>query len=314
MTRFVCCGVLIASIGGLQAQNAITLAGGGYGSPHLAQDAAPGQLLVVYLFGVKTNIPAAQLGALPLGSSTWTNNIDGVSVHLVQGNPAEVTPVQVRGIQQAQCSPTQACSPITGITIQVPFTIHTDYQAKGEPAPELRISESGTPVGGVTLRPVSDYVHVIDTCDNTLIFLSAAFDYPAGFCQPMVMNGQRLDTPLNPSHGGSLLAMWLYGLGATVPGPGPDLIDNLPKPVQQFQLNFDFRPNATGSPAVAGFGVTDSPRFVAYLGAGLYQINFVIPPIPAGVPLCDGVKVKSNLTVTVSGTNSFDAAQICVAP
>jgi hypothetical protein len=314
MTRFIRFGFLFASIAGVRAQNAITLAGGGYAPPRLAQDAAPGQLLVVYLFGIQTNIPVAQLGTLPLGSSIWPDNIDGVSVDLVQGNPAEITPVQVRGIQQAQCPQPQACSPITGITIQVPFSIHTDYLAKGEPVPQLRIGENGAVVGAVMLRPVSDSVHVIGTCDNTLIFLSAAFDIPQGFCVPMVMNGQRLDTLTNPSHVGDTLAMWLYGLGATTPGPGPDLINNLPKPIQQFRLNFDFRPNATGSPAVAGFGLTDSPRFVAYLGAGLYQINFTVPAIPAGVPLCDNVRVKSNLTVTVSGSNSFDAAQICVAP
>src|SRR5260370_30543783 len=126
----------------------------------------------------------------------------------------------------------------------------------------------------------------------------------------MVVNGGRLDSPRNPGPGGGAVAMYLYGLGATAPGPGPSIIDRLPRPIQQFQLNFDFRPNAPASPAVAGFGVTDSPVFIAYLGAGLYQINFLVPAIPADVPLCDGVKVKSNMTVTGSGPNSFYAPQI----
>jgi len=65
---------------------------------------------------------------------------------------------------------------------------------------------------------------------------------------------------------------------------------------------------------VAGFGVTASPLFAAYSGAGTYQVNFQVPQIPAGLPACDGQKIKSNLTVTISGSNSFDAAQICVAP
>jgi len=46
--------------------------------------------------------------------------------------------------------------------------------------------------------------------------------------------------------------------------------------------------------------------FAAHVGEGTYQVNFSVPPIPAGVPACDGVKIKSNLT--------YDAAQICVAP
>ena len=37
-------------------------------------------------------------------------------------------------------------------------------------------------------------------------------------------------------------------------------------------------------------------------------------PVPAGLPACDGVRIKSNLTVTVTGPNSSDAAQICVLP
>lgn len=45
-----------------------------------------------------------------------------------------------------------------------------------------------------------------------------------------------------------------------------------------------------------------------------HQVNFLVPPVPAGLPACDGVKIKSNLMVTVTGANSSDAAQICVAP
>src|SRR5260370_2503781 len=229
MTRIAL--LLTAAICGIHAQNAITLAGGGYRTPHPAQDVAPGQLLVVYLFGVKTTIPNAQLAALT--PSGWPDNINGVSVALVQGNPPEVTPVEVRGIQQAQCPQPEACAAITGITIQAPFSIHADYLAKGEPLPQLRIGENGKTVGGIMPAAVSDNVHVIDTCDNTLIFLSAAFDVPQVACSPMVMNGARLASPTNPGHAGSALAMYLYGLGATTPGPGPSIIDRVPSPIHQ---------------------------------------------------------------------------------
>jgi hypothetical protein len=59
--------------------------------------------------------------------------------------------------------------------------------------------------------------------------------------------------------------------------------------------------------------VTAAPLFAAHVGEGTYQVNFVVPPVPAGLPVCDGVKIKSNLTVTISGPNSYDAAQICLA-
>jgi hypothetical protein len=43
-------------------------------------------------------------------------------------------------------------------------------------------------------------------------------------------------------------------------------------------------------------------------------VNFAVPPVPAGLPACDGVRIKSNLTVTITGPNSSDAAQIGVLP
>jgi hypothetical protein len=65
---------------------------------------------------------------------------------------------------------------------------------------------------------------------------------------------------------------------------------------------------------VPDFGLTSAPLFAAYVGGGMYQLNFAVPPVPPGLPPCDGVRIKSNLTVTVAGPNSYDAAQICVTP
>jgi uncharacterized protein (TIGR03437 family) len=53
---------------------------------------------------------------------------------------------------------------------------------------------------------------------------------------------------------------------------------------------------------------------------GLYQINFVVPPLQDGELPCEagvapppGGLVNTNLTVSVGGTASFDGAGICVA-
>jgi hypothetical protein len=54
----------------------------------------------------------------------------------------------------------------------------------------------------------------------------------------------------------------------------------------------------------------------------LYQINFIVPPPPAGLPPCPdpativafGNVAPSNLTVSVGSNFSFDGAGICVQP
>ena len=126
----------------------------------------------------------------------------------------------------------------------------------------------------------------------------------------------QLNSLYNLAHGGDQLAMWAYGLGAKTE-QSPQCCNSpeqLAKPVQQVTFNFDYQANAPASRAMPGLGQTADPTFAAYVGGGVYQLNFVIPAPPADLPACDGVKVKSNLTVTVTGPNSQDAAQLCVAP
>jgi hypothetical protein len=312
--RFASTTILFANAvcclqGQIATQNAIALAGAGYNTPRGAQAVAPGQLLVISLFGIKTNIPTPQITTA--GPQGRPNSIDGVTVGLVQGNPPVTTPVEVRAIQQAQCPDPAACSPVTSLTVQIPFSLDTNV-----PFPELRISEQGTPVGGIILQHVSDSVHVLNTCDTTQIYISAADSVPHDVCFPVVLDRGKLISLYNLAQAGDEAAMWLYGLGSITDTTGPCCSgpDQLSKPINQFQLNFDFRPNAPASPAVAGFGVTAAPLFAAYVGAGTYQINFTVPPIPAGTPPCDGTVVTSNLTITASGPNSFDAARVCVSP
>ena len=56
--------------------------------------------------------------------------------------------------------------------------------------------------------------------------------------------------------------------------------------------------------------------------AGLYQVNFIVPPLPAGLAACDeiaattpyGNLILSNLTISVGSAYSFDGTGICVAP
>jgi len=292
--------------------NAIILAGAGYHVPSPSLDVAPGQVIVLHVHGITASIES-NLTPVP-SSSGFPRVLNGISIDLIQGKDATVTSLELRAAYQTHCI--DPCSPATGITLQIPFELEADFAVKGDPFPWLRINENGKSVGGVLLRPVSDNVHVINTCDDTQVFISAAVSVPQNVCAHALMVGGALNSLYNLAHAGDQLAVWLYGMGAKTQQT-PDCCsspDQLSKPVQGFALNFDFRPNAPAFPVVPGFGLTSTPLFAAYVGAGTYQVNFALPPFPAGLPACDGVRIKSNLTVTITGPNSSDAAQICVAP
>jgi hypothetical protein len=294
------------------AAGTIVLAGGGYQIPAMSLAVAPGQVIVFHMTGITTAING-NVVATP-GPNGLPTVLDGISVDLIQGQAGTVTSLPLTALYQAHCI--DPCSPVTGITLQIPFTLESNYGTNNDPAPALRVSENGTPVGAVSLAPVSDNLHVINTCDDSQVNVPAAVSVPADVCAPAVMVGDALNSLYDLAHGGDELAVWLYGLGAiTAQAPGCCVTpDQLSKPVESFQLSFDFRPNAPAFPVTPGFGLTAAPLFAAYVGGGQYQINFAVPTVPAGLPACDGVTIKSNLTVTITGLNSYDAAQLCVAP
>ena len=117
------------------AANAIILAGAGYHVPSPSLDVAPGQLIVLHVHGVTTNIDS-NLVPVP-GQSGFPHNLNGISVDLLQGKTAGATSLELRAAYQTHCI--DPCSPVTAITLQIPFELETDFAAKGDPFPSLRI-------------------------------------------------------------------------------------------------------------------------------------------------------------------------------
>jgi uncharacterized protein (TIGR03437 family) len=266
--------------------------------------------MLLSVYGIRTLPKDREVATL--SNAGWPTSLQGISVDLVQGERTTITPVSIRSIWQGFCAVPEVCSTVTGITLQIPFSLKNT----NIPFPLLRIKDNGAPVGAVSIRGVSDKIHIMNTCDATLIIVGAASTAPPNICTPAVLVNGALNSLYNLVKPGDHLAMWAYGLGnlnPEAPPPNTDPATVFPPPAF-LRLNFDYRPNAPASPAVPGHGVTATPEYIGHMGHGSYQINFAVPAPPAGLPTCDGVNIKSNLTVTLSGPNSYDAAQLCVDP
>jgi uncharacterized protein (TIGR03437 family) len=308
-----CAAMALSCTGALSQTTSVTLASQGYRMPTPLLDAAPGQVIVLHVYGVTVTSPGNTV-AERNAAGEYPKVLKGISVDLVQGNPAKTTSLPIQAMYQTICAQPGDCAPLTGITLQIPFELETQPGAGKSPA--LRISANGKLVGGVAIRAVTDNVHVLNTCDDTQTYISAAYSIPQDLCAPVVMVNNKLNSLYNLARGGDSLALWAYGLGAKTEQKTPccNSPEEFSNPVHPVTLNFDYRVNAPASRAVPGFGQTADPFFAAYVNGGMYQVNFTLPATPAGLPACDGVTVKSNLTVTVTGSNSQDAAQLCVAP
>jgi uncharacterized protein (TIGR03437 family) len=306
LRRPAACVSLLAGVFCLQialAQSGITVAGFGYQNPGKTIIAAPGQVMTVSVFGVAGRFPGA---FFPIsGSSGLPTVVESMSVNFVQGPVTDQLPI--RGVQQSSCPATGDCSPATTITIQIPYDLNPD---SGVPA-TLEIDESGTLIAEVDIKAVEDSVHIINTCDQTGIYLSVAYQVPAGTCVPMVehANGQLISASL-PAMPGETLLLWAFGLGAiTPPSPIPCCGSSfqIPQAVQPFTIGFSYI-DPTQVPLQRLAQVT--PSFVGMVGEGTYQVEFVVPPAPASLAPCSSG--SGNVKLLLSGPNSADGAGICL--
>ena len=118
--------------------------------------------------------------------------------------------------------------------------------------------------------------------------------------------------------------MYAFGLGTTTPPVPTGSIAPTGSPTNGgFRLNFDFRANVPASePPLFSFiceAIKVCPFDPLFTGltagyVGLYQVNFVVPPVPDTMFVSCGGGVVSNFTVSLYSLDrvSFDGVGICV--
>jgi len=305
----------------------------GYADP-VPLTIAPGQLLTLFVpsFGSTLTGPVkAPPGPLP-------TSLAGISAVLRQGSDQPLPIFEVQ--PSSTCStesppPANSCGSTLAVTVQIPFNIQTVCPLCERPI-SLVPSQIAVSVNGVTgpfadLTALADQVHFLTACDVVMPGSASVHSSSALPCAAMVTHADgKLVSATNPAKSGEELVAYATGLGQTNPPltGGQASTTGVPT-LTVFAIDFNYRPNALATkplgPSLSG-GVSPS-QAPLYTGAtpgfvGLYQINFIVPPAPTGLPPCVDVNstapyanvVQSNLTVSVGSIFSFDGAGICVQP
>jgi uncharacterized protein (TIGR03437 family) len=287
-----------------------TIIGAGYLFP-APINVAPGQIITVFAAGVGSTLTQPVFA----GAGNRPTSLAGISVTIQQGRniPApifEVNPIPTCG----------SCGAMTAITIQIPYGLITACGPSLTVCPDVLVltgffvTENGVAGALTELTPRADQVHILTVCDTVLAGGSGYGGGPP--CQPEVTHADgTLVSNTSPAAVGEELVAYAAGLGATNPAVPAGQPAAQPVPtLESFTLAFT-------SPSTTGVALARAvtPLFTGLTSGypGLYQINFIVPPLPSGaLPCASGATpaaAPANLTVNVIGSMSFDSAAICVS-
>ncbi len=310
MRSFVLC-LFVSACWAQSTPNAPVLASTGYLNPSLLP-VAPGQLLTLFV-----QSPLSE--ASPTVSAVFWTGSD---------QPMPVLQVQQVGACPSLSNP--GCAPSLAVTVQIPFGIpvlcplcENPIQAQGS----IAVLVNGVKSSYVDVQPLQDQVHFLTACDIAVPGSTPPPLYPTGLpCSPIITHSDGMAvSAIHPALAGEELVAYAAGLGQTNPPltAGQPAAESSPT-VTTFNVDFNYRANALATqPGTVGAPVSAALFTGATKGyTGLYQVNFVVPPPPAGLPPCvdfaaipiGGNEVQSNLTVSVGSNFSFDGAGICVQP
>ncbi len=292
--------------------SAPVLVGSGFSNP-FPITVAPGQVLTLFV-------------QPPAGYST-TEPVPGIGAVFWNGSD-EAMPILQGGSTTTGCSiPSNSgiCPNLLTVTVQVPFDAPLNPVAGSNIVVRpsgIAVFVSGEKSAYFGAQVSADHVHIVTACDA--LFDPTPIPQTNGLpCAPMITHANGTQVSVNsPAVAGEELVAYATGLGQTNPPliTGQPASANSPT-VDAFNLDFNYRPNAL---ATMPLSTAPAPLFAGATRGfvGLYQINFIVPPAPAGLQPCAYAGVSpdyatgifSNLTVSVGSIFSFDGAGICVQP
>ena len=276
--------------------------GAGYSFPKPV-DAAPGQVVTVFV-----RVPGKTAAPDTTAQPPLPASLGGFSVTLRQTFPSDPVAVPIQSVIDSEtCSqlPPVRCDVVSMITLQVPFELTPNVPHTSIPANSARldISYNNTAATSIYLNPVSDRIHVLNTCD-------VMSPYPLGNCVPAVthMDGSLVDA-LHPARAGETLRIELLGLGV---GSQPVATGAAaPSGVSLDGLVVDFDARTNQAPESPGSQASAASASMRAGSVGIYDLLLPVPALPRGTPSCGG-DVQSNLTINLARNFSWDGVALCV--
>ena len=325
--------LLLMTLTGAWAQNGPSVVNVTQQSNRLPR-VAPGQVVHLTVHGMTTQFDANPQRALTFPIPT---DFRGLSVSMLQTGATEpVLLPLLYGSRSHSCAPSFATGPIGNgnrvdcpteevlydLVVQIPYDLVPNAPgADNGPCQSfpceldlkeavLTVLEDAGPGVSLLVHPVEDQVHIINTCTDNIAIPrppqpSQYVTYP---CYPAISHADGSGVSAdNPARSGEVLVAYAHGLGA--PDQAIDPVAGTP--IEGVPLNRPITVSFTGLPG----GDPVPPDHVGLVGGnvGLYQVNFTVPALPAGLPPC-GEDRPSNLTLTIQGTASMDQASFCAQP
>jgi uncharacterized protein (TIGR03437 family) len=297
---------LLVTLGSLAAQTPSLVTAVGYAAPEPVE-VAPGQVITLF---VRTPTRLAQ--PIVASGAPLPVLLGGFSVLLSQAlssSPTAVPILSVRPVERCSAVAPAVCTSLTAISVQIPFELipNVDGSRLPENSATLTVSDGSASGEPMLLRPVTDRIHVVNSCDLPL-------DSQASPCGPVVKHADgSLVSAAKPAVAGETITLEAYGLGfgstrvvsgAAAPSPA----------VNVEGVAIDFRYGLEAAATRPGASAATVSATLAPGAVGLYRLSFTAPAAPAGLAACSAT--AANAAVVVGRAASFDGAPLClyVAP
>jgi uncharacterized protein (TIGR03437 family) len=314
--------ILSAALPSLFAQGVTAI---GYAPPSSVTSIAPGQILTLFVAGVQPNTSAA----IAASTIPMPTTLAGLTVQFSQptGMVQNTHPVPILAVvpNASPCPPSAAtgCT-LTWVTVQIPYELGATLPGEFEFAESavVFVSDGTRASTPVQLSPIYDQIHILND-DTIRASLNAASGQAPSSGGPAVthVDGSPV-TASNPASAGETLVMYAVGLGVVGPGiygavTAGQASPSSPATRTGLAMQYNYTANLPPSRPAHFPNINATDPTIQFAGltpglVGLWQINFTVPAPPAPLARCGAPGIMSNLTVTLSGTYSFDGVGICV--